>query len=254
MGAVVLRLKAPPPWPVDLAALHPAVLAGKTAADIARIPLGRLAVGDVFTIAVGDVAELVLEGGSPKFDGVGAGMAAGTLRVEGPVGAFAAAGLRDGRVEIRGDAGDYLGGALPDGRIGMSGGVVLVRGNAGARAGDRMRRGMLIVESDAGPAAASRMIAGTVAICGAVGAGPGVLMRRGTLVLGTPPAALPAGFVPSELAADGTFLHLLARFLHTISPRAAACVAAVQHRALGDLAALGKGEMLLATTQAGSRR
>ena len=150
MAAVVLRLKAPPPWPVDLAALQPAALAGKTADEIARMRLGRLAVGDVFAVSAGDTAELVLQGGSPLLDGVGAGMQSGTLLVEGAVGAFAAAGLRGGRMEVRGDAGDHLGGAAPDGRQGMSGGVVLVRGDAGARAADRMRRGLLIVEGNAG--------------------------------------------------------------------------------------------------------
>ncbi len=250
MGAVVLRLTVPPPWPVDLAALQPAALAGKDAAEIARIKLGRLAVGDLFAVAAGDAAELVLQGGSPLLDGVGAGMASGTLLVEGAVGAYAAAGMSGGRLEIRGDAGDQLGGAPPDGRIGMAGGVVLVRGNAGAGAGDRMRRGMLIVEGNAGAETASGMIAGTVAVCGSVGATPGVLMRRGTLLLGTPPARLPPGFVATHLAADCTFLRLLARALRSLSPRAAAGVAAVQHRALGDLAALGKGEILLAGASA----
>ena len=245
MAAVVLRLTAPPPWPLDLAALQPAALAGRPADEIARMRLGRLAVGDVFAVSAGDSAELVLQGGSPLLDGVGAGMQAGTLLVEGAVGAFAAAGLRGGRMEVRGDAGDHLGGPAPDGRQGMSGGVVLVRGNAGARAADRMRRGLLIVEGNAGAETASGMIAGTVAICGAVGAAPGVLMRRGTLLLGTPPAAPPPGFVVGTLAADGTFLRLLARFLQAVSPLAASHVAAVQHRWLGDLAARGQGEILV---------
>ncbi len=250
MGAVVLRLKAPPPWPLDLAALQPAALAGKSADEIARMTLGRVAVGDVFAVSAGDAAELVLQGGSPLLDCVGAGMQSGTLLVEGAVGALAAAGLRGGRLEVRGDAGDHLGGAAPDSRMGMSGGVVLVRGNAGARAGDRMRRGLLIVEGDAGPEAAGGMIAGTVAVCGAVGAAPGVLMRRGTLLLGTPAVAPPPGFIVGRLAGDGTFLRLLARALHAVSPRAGECVAAVQHRWLGDLAALGKGEILVTGGQA----
>lgn len=246
MAGVVLTLKAPPPWPVDLTPLQPAALAGQPPDAIERLALGRLALGDLFSVRAGDAAELVLAGGSPLFESVGAGMAAGSLLVEGEVGAFAAAGLRGGQVEIRGNAGDHLGGVPPDQRTGMAGGVVVVRGNAGAEAADRMRRGLMVVEGSAGPHAGSRMIAGTLVICGAVGEAPGVLMRRGTLLLGTPPAALPAGFIATGLAADGPFLRLLARALQPFSPRAAACVAAVQHRAIGDLAGLGKGEILLA--------
>ena len=198
MGAVVLRATAPPPWPVDLAALAPAALAGRAADAIARIPLGRLAVGDLFAVTAGDAAELVIEGGSPLFTGIGAGMAAGTLRVEGDAGAFAGAELAGGRIEIHGDAGDHLGAPRADGRRGMSGGVVLVRGRAGGMAGARMRRGLIVVEGDAGTEAGAGMIAGTLAICGGVGAGAGVLMRRGTLLLGRAPAAPPAGFVTGQ--------------------------------------------------------
>lgn len=269
MAGTVLTLTAPPPGRVDLAALRPAALAGLEAAEIARIRLGPCAVGDIFTVRAGDAAELVIEGGSPLLDGVGAGMTDGVLRLEGAagmgvamgmsggtltvrggVGPFAAAGLRGGMVEIDGDAGDHAGGVPPAGRLGMTGGTVVVRGSAGRGAADRMRRGLLVIEGAAGPHAASRMIAGTLAVCGAVGEAPGMLMRRGTLLLGTPPAVLPTGFVATGLAEDGAFLRLLARALARISPRAAACVAAVQHRALGDLASLGQGEMLLAATAA----
>lgn len=252
MAAVVLTPKAAPPWPVDLAPLLPAALAGLDVAAIERIELGRLAVGDLFAVRAGDAAELVIAGGSPLFDGVGTGMAAGTLRVEGDAGAFVAAGLRGGMVEVQGTVGDHLGGVPAAGRVGMAGGVVVVRGRAGAHAGDRMRRGTLVIEGDAGPYAASRMIAGTLAICGRTGSAPGVLMRRGTLLLGIPPAAPPPGFVATGLPADGVFLRLLARALQPFSPRAAARVAAVRHRLLGDLASLGRGEMLLAAADAGA--
>ncbi len=246
MGAVVLRAKAPPPFPVDLAVLHPARLAGQEAAAIERMPLGRLHVGDLFAVAAGDTAALVIEGGSPLFEGIGAFMQTGSLLVEGDAGAFAAAEMAGGRVEIRGDAGDCLAAARADGRRGMTGGTVVVRGRAGAEAGASLRRGVVVVEGDAGARAALGMIAGTLAICGTAGPHAGVLMRRGTLLLGTPLPAPPAGFVAGRLAADGVFLALLARALQPLSPLAAGRAAAVEQRWLGDLAALGRGEMLLA--------
>lgn len=250
MAAVVLTPKAPPPWPVDLSALAPAALAGADAGAIERMPLGRLVVGDLFAVRAGDAPELVIAGGSPLYARIGAGMAEGRLRVEGDAGDFTAAGLRGGVLDVRGRVGDQVGGVAPGGRLGMAGGTVIVRGAAGAQAGDRMRRGMLVVEGDAGPHAGSRMIAGTVVICGRAEAGAGVLMRRGTLLLGAAPAALPPTFVPAGLPADGVFLRLLARALREASAPAAACAARVQRRLLGDLAALGKGEILIATEAA----
>lgn len=245
MPAVVLTPKAPPPWPVDLSPLTPAALAGRTEAAIERLQLDRLAVGDLFAVRGGDAAELVIAGGSALFDRVGAGMAEGSLRVEGDAGEGVAAGLRGGQVEIRGSVGDHLGGVAPEGRLGMSGGVVVVRGRAGDHAGDRMRRGTLVVEGDAGAYAGSRMIAGTLAVCGAAGASPGILMRRGTLLLCSSPATWPPTFVAAGLAADGVFLRLLARALQRLSPRAASCASSVRRRLIGDLASLGKGEILL---------
>ena len=246
MTGVVLTPKAPPPWPVDLAALLPAALAGQSAADIERMTLGRLAVGDLFAVRPGDAAALVIAGGSALYDRIGAGMTEGSLRVEGDAGEGVAAGLRGGEIVIGGNVGDHLGGVAPQGRAGMAGGVVVVRGGAGAGAGDRMRRGTLVVEGGCGPHAASRMIAGTLVICGAAGAAPGTMMRRGTLLLGRAPSALPPTFVAAGMAADGVFLRLLARALQRVSPRAAACAAAVRRRLIGDLASLGKGEILLA--------
>lgn len=251
MAAVVLRAKAPPPFAVDLAALAPAALAGLPAAAIERIALGRLAVGDLFAVTPGDAAELVIAGGSPLFSGIGAFLQAGSLLVEGDAGPFAAAEMRGGRVEIRGDAGDFLAAARADGRQGMAGGVVVVRGHAGAHAGAFLRRGVVVVEGAAGAGAGMGMIAGTLAICGAAGPRTGALMRRGTLLLGTPPPAPPAGFIPGRLAADGVFPALLAQALRPLSAAAAECAAAVRQRWLGDLAGLGKGEILLAGAMPG---
>jgi formylmethanofuran dehydrogenase subunit C len=251
MAAVVLRAKAPPPFAVDLAALKPAALAGRPAGEIERIALGRLVVGDLFAVTAGDAAELVIAGGSLLFTGIGAFLQTGSLLVEGDAGPFAAAEMRGGRIEIRGDAGDCLAAARADGRRGMAGGSVVVRGRAGEGAGAFLRRGVVVVEGDAGAGAGMGMIAGTLAICGAAGPHAGALMRRGTLLLGTAPPAPPAGFIPGRLAADGVFPALLSRALRPLSAPAAACAGAVRQRWLGDLAALGKGEILLAGAMPG---
>jgi formylmethanofuran dehydrogenase subunit C len=270
MAGVRLTLREAPPQRVDLAALQPAALAGQDAATIARMQLGTarrpLAVGDLFAVTAGADPDLTIAGGSERFDFLGAGLAAGTLLLEGAAGMglgagmtggrlivrgdagpYAAAGLAGGEVEITGRAGDHLGGALPGASRGMAGGQVVVRGEAGARAGDRMRRGLLVIEGAAGAATGSRMIAGTLVVCGAAGAMPGTLMRRGTILLGGPAAPGPC-FVATALAADGVFLRLLAGALRPLSPAAAALAARARRRFVGDTASLGKGEIFLAET------
>ncbi len=220
MTALRFSPRAAPEQRLDLSPLVPARLAGLSAAEIERLPMhttrAPLCVGDVFRVAMGEAEDIVIEGGSARFDRVGEAMASGSLVVEGDAGLragramtggaltirgnaghWAASGLRGGAMTICGDAGDFLGGPLAGERAGMAGGSVIVRGRAGERAGDRLRRGLIVIEGDAGEAAGSRMIAGTLVVCGTPGPLAGFLMRRGTLLLGTEPArGLLPSFVP----------------------------------------------------------
>ncbi len=264
---VRLVLRAEPEQRLDLSALTPDRLAGLDRAAIERIALhttrAPVLVGDVFRLRMGDPGSVVFEGGSARFDRVGAAMTRGEITVDGDAGAqlgrrmtggrilvhgdagpHAASGLAGGMIEIGGDAGDFLGGPLAGEVAGMAGGTVVVRGHAGARAGDRLRRGIIVVERDAGAAAGSRMIAGTLVVCGTAGALPGYLLRRGTLVFGA--ADLPPTFVPVGTAGPGfVFARLLARALEPVSRRAARLVLRATARHMGDMAALGRGEALL---------
>lgn len=269
MSALCLHLREPPPQRLDCSPLTPDRLRGLSDAEIARLPLGTtraaLSVGDLFTIAGEDREHLVVAGGSPLMDEVGAGMNAGVITIEGEVGIraghgmrggrlvitgaagpYAATGLRDGEIEIGGDAGDFLGGSGAGEPAGMAGGVVVVRGAAGARAGDRLRRGVIVVEGDSGDYPGSRMIAGTLIICGRAGAAPGYLMRRGTLVARD---AAPLATFFATGSADHVFRALLAGALAPLSAKAAALIGGpALARFGGDLAGLGKGELLIAAT------
>jgi formylmethanofuran dehydrogenase subunit C len=216
--ALVLTLRTPPKSRVDLSAVTPAGLAGLDAAAIERLDCGGTRLGDLFAVRLGDPNKIVIEGGSTWLFGVARGMAGGILTVVGDAGDFAAAALR--------------------------GGLVVVRGQVGERAADRMRRGMLIVEGDAGPAAASRMIAGTVIVCGWAAAGIGTLMRRGTVVAERLAAPLQNTFVPAGGGPE-VFAELLGRQVRPVSPRAAELCAAPADRFSGDMAVLGKGEVLV---------
>jgi formylmethanofuran dehydrogenase subunit C len=265
---LVLTLKERPPERLDLSPVLPHLIAGKTAAEIARIGVGTtrrpLSVGDVFRVRMGNAAHIRIEGACDRLDGIGHGMTGGEIVVEGDAGSqagrlmtggrltikgnagpWAASAMSGGEIEISGDAGDRLGGPLAGEMAGMRGGVVIVRGNAGERAADRMRRGTIVVEGRAGAWAGSRMIAGTLVVTGPVGSLPGYLMRRGTVVLGSGAAEMSPTFVDSGIH-DLIALQLMATFIGHYSARADAMLRRPLRRFAGDMAVLGKGEIFLA--------
>jgi formylmethanofuran dehydrogenase subunit C len=265
MSALVLTLRERPPQRCDLSALTPDRLANETAIERIDIRTTRtpLCVGDVFSVTPGDPTDIVFEGGSERFDSLGAGMSLGSIRVtgdlgqrvgrgmkggaitvSGSVGRLAGSGMSGGRLEVAGDAGDFVGGPLPGEASGVTGGVVRIKGRAGPRAGDRMRRGLIVIEGDAGDHIASRMFGGTVVCFGAAGALPGYLMTRGTLMIGKGAASLSPTFIDTgvhELVA----LRLVARWLIEEGIEGGSLAAARLRRLVGDTATLGKGEIFL---------
>ncbi len=268
MKPLILRLRAAPEQRLDLSPLAPQRLVGKSAREIAAIELQttrrRVQVGDVFAQSKGDVEHIVIEGGSERFDGVGEGMNAGSITVEGDVGnqagrrmaggrltvkgragLWTASGMTAGVVEISGNVGDRLGGPLAGETQGMSGGMVVVRGSAGERAGDRLRRGTLIVGGNAGGAAGSRMLAGTLIVRGRAGPRAGYLMRRGTIVLGGADGDLGPTFLDCGVH-DLVALRLMAAFVSGPSRGAGALLRGSLRRYAGDMAILGMGEIFVA--------
>lgn len=269
MKATTLTLRDAPNQRLDLSRLTPQGLAGLNEAEIAVIPINtgkdRVLAGDVFRIVAGNGDEVrIASANGARFDyvgkalsggrlfveggGVGAyaglGMTGGTLHIVGDTGPFTGSGMSGGFIRIQGNAGDHLGGARPGEMTGMGGGTIIVTGRAGARCGDRMRRGLIAIGSDAGDYAGSRMIAGTIAIFGNCGALPGFLMRRGTIVLGGEAAAWPPTFVESGKG-ELTYLRLLAGALkNELPPQQLASLKPAVRRLAGDMAALGKGEIL----------
>jgi formylmethanofuran dehydrogenase subunit C len=187
------------------------------------------------------LGEIRVEGPAGAY--LGLQMRGGSIRVGGSVGIFCAAEMRRGAVLVEGDAGDWLGGALPGNRKGMAGGSVVVRGRAGARAGDHMRRGVMLIEGDVGEYLGSRMVAGTIAVKGRIGAHPGYAMKRGTLLLFTAPASVPPTFNDCGLHTLG-FLPLLLKSFVALGSSTFGVCHRVQRYA-GDLAANGKGEILI---------
>ena len=268
MAATVLTLRQEPDQRLDLSAVTPERLRDLSRHEIAALPVGTtrvpVALGDVFAIRLGDRDRIRIVGGSRRLDRLGAALKAGEIRVEGDVGMAAGLGMSGGRIAIEGSAGslagalmaggtlvvagsvgDAAGGATPGAMAGMRGGLLAIAGGAGERLGDRMRRGIIAVFGEAGPYAGSRMLGGTL-LASAAGPLPGYLMQRGTLILGKD-AALAPSFVDSG-AHDLQFLGLLRRWLGAQDRRLAALVPFRAERFQGDMATLGRGEILVART------
>ncbi|MGO9135675.1 MAG: formylmethanofuran dehydrogenase subunit C [Methylovirgula sp.] len=266
MTALTFTLRASPDQRLDLSALLPHLLTGKSLEEIAALDIAttkeKISVGDVFSLRAGETEEIRFEGGSERFDGIGSGlqsgrivvagdvgmdagrkMSGGELIISGDVGPYAGSCMSGGRMEIAGDAGDFLGGPREGEMQGMSGGVLVLRGSAGLRPGDRLRRGTIVIEGDTGDCPGSRMIAGTLVILGRCGAHPGYLMKRGTIALAKPPV-LGATFTDSGLFAS-SFPGVFAKLLEPESKGAGKLFKAKMRRFSGDMAALGKGEIFV---------
>jgi formylmethanofuran dehydrogenase subunit C len=262
---LVLALRQRPDQRLDLTALVPNRLAGKSVAEIERIDLAtsrhRVDLGEVFRVRAGSPEQIRLEGACDRLDLIGHGMTSGAIVVEGDVGAqagrrmsggrltirgdagpWAASGMQAGHLEITGNVGDRLGGPLAGEVAGMRGGVVVVGGDAGERAGDRVRRGTIIIQGGAGPYAGSRMLAGTLIVRRATGAQPGYLMRRGTMVCGEPGTVLSPTFVDCGIH-HLIAMRLLAAFIRSYNKQVASILDRPLRRFAGDMAALGKGEI-----------
>ena len=272
MTRIRLALKSAPALRVDLRGVTPAALAGLAPAQIERLTLTHgmqtLPLAEFFKVSCDDApepgGELVFEGDLSRFDRIGWQLGGGRIVVAGPAGDYAGACMNGGEVRVQGDAGvlaacemagglltiegdvgDHAASGLPGSMDGMRGGTLIVRGRAGDRFADRMRRGSALVFGDVGDFLASRLVAGTIAIGGRAGAHVGYGMRRGSLVFaGSTPAIAPT-FVPALADAEVAW-QLVARDIARHGGPFEGLAKRRIVRRLGDLAADGRGELIVA--------
>ena len=145
---------------------------------------------------------------------------------------------------MHGNAGVNAGGAEPGAARGVTGGEIIIRGSVGGSVGAGMRRGLIVVTEDAGRGAGRGVIAGTVVVFGTIAAGAGRFMKRGTIVAFQEierPATFryACTFRPPHLR---VLFHYLQR--HYQLPVAETHVGGRYHRYSGDLAEVGRGEIL----------
>ena len=267
MSGLTFRLTSAPVERLDLSQLTPKHVASIPLAEVLKLNVGttksELKVGDVFAVSgkPGDV--ITIEGSTDKLDFIGAHLDEGTVIVEGDAGVGAGRAMRGGRVDIRGDAGPLLGSAISGGEIfvkgsagaqvggltpgdkfGMTGGLIVIDGHAGDRAGDRMRRGTIYIRGKCGSYAGSRMVGGTIWTELGFGEDPGMLLRRGTLI-----GPSVERFLPTFADAgrhDLVVLRILSRYMQQkLGARAPKPLPGIVRKYAGDLATVGKGEILI---------
>ncbi|PYP47720.1 MAG: formylmethanofuran dehydrogenase subunit C [Gemmatimonadetes bacterium] len=246
--AVTLSLAEPPTHTLIADCIAADRFGELDAKAIAHLPVvhgGRPAtLGEFFKVRGGPSSVVRMEGDLARVAAIGAGMAGGELTIDGSVGRDLGLAMSGGRIDVRGHAGDNVGGARPGAARGMTGGEIIVRGSVGDEAGARMRRGTIAVTGDGGRGTGVGMIAGTVVVFGTAGPGAGRFLKRGSIVaLG--PIDRPATF-RYACTYRPPHVGLLLRYLRDRAgvPVADRYVAGKYERHSGDLAELGKGEIL----------
>jgi formylmethanofuran dehydrogenase subunit C len=205
---------------------------------------GRVSLGDLFSIEGSPTGRIEFSGNLDLADRLGAGLQEGEVLVTSNVGREAGLAMAGGILNIDGDAGPRAGAAPLGYKRGMTGGELIVRGSAGPEAGALMRRGLLVIGRTAGALTGRGMIAGTVIILGAAGPDSGLWSKRGSVVvLGkiTPPEtyAFACTYQPIHLRLMLTRLRKEYRL-----PIQRKHFTGLYHRYSGDLAEIGKGEIL----------
>src|SRR5688572_5030060 len=125
--------------PVEAECVTPDNLAGKSAAEIAQLPVQHgnapAPLGEFFNVE-GDATdgEVVVEGDTSRVKLMGAGMTRGSLTIEGDAGMHVGSEMRGGVLRVNGNAGDWVGAE-------MRGGLIHVRGNVGHLIGAAYRGG-----------------------------------------------------------------------------------------------------------------
>jgi formylmethanofuran dehydrogenase subunit C len=249
MSGLVAKLKSSLRQRADLSEVLTSPWTTLAAADLARRSVwldgeGRVALGDLFDIEGEPNGQITFIGKLGLADRLGAGLQEGEVVVRGDIGSEAGLAMSGGSIEIAGDAGPRAGAASLGHKRGMSGGELIVRGSAGPEAGAAMRRGLLVVGRSAGALTGRGIIAGTVIILGAAGQDTGLWSKRGSIVaLGaiTPPASYSYACTYQPIHLRLIFARLRDRYGLAVQRKH---ITGLYHRYSGDLAELGKGEIL----------
>lgn len=269
MPPVILRLKEPLTGvPLEAESISPDLFAERSREEIEALPVAfgneahRLA--DFFQVEGERSEEIMVEGSLERVKWIGSGMTRGRIVIRGDVGMHAGSYMKGGEILIEGSAGDFLGVEMEGGLIrvkgnaghragaayrgskyGMRGGIILIEGNVGHEVGAYMRRGLIVIKGNAEDFLGARMAAGTICLFGQAGLRTGGGMQKGTIVCMHPVELLPTFAYDCTYAP--VFLRILFKGLRHLGVQATPEQAfGLYRRHHGDLADVGKGEILIA--------
>lgn len=248
-GGLTAQLRVSLPQRADLSE---ALMEGWTSAparQIAERPVylerdGRVPLGDLFEIRGEPEGRIRFVGDLEHADRIAAGLKEGEVVVEGSVGSEAGLAMAGGSLDISGNAGPRAGAAHEGHTRGMTGGELIVRGSAGSETGAGMRRGLLVIAKSAGDRTGLGMIAGSVVVFGAAGSETGLWSKRGSIIaLGqiTPPATYAYACTYQPVHLRLMLRRLQVKYDLAVHRRH---LTGFYRRYSGDLAELGKGEIL----------
>lgn len=206
--------------------------------DAAPISQPDLLCADVFEVSEAECCGTLVEGTDGAIINAGAYMKEGKITFSGSVGANAGKGMNEGTLVIEGDAG-------MNGCASMQGGLAVFHGNVDSGFGKDMRRGIAVVYGRAEGDLCTDMLGGTVIFLGGVAEDAMLCtnMNRGTVILPSKDM-VPAGF---QKAADVDIMFLRVLFNELRERGVEVPEGWMGHpftRWRGDMAALGKGEIL----------
>ena len=264
---VILKQIAAPDVPVEADNVTPARLSGLGAAAVEKLTLMHgseaRAIGEFFSVSGEYDGVIEVQGehlDRVKF--IGAGMAAGTVRVEGNVGEHLGAGMSGGEIQVNGHAADWVGPEMSGGRIevhgnaghmtgsayrgaavGMTGGEIIIHGNVRNETGNAMRGGLIAVAGNSGDFTGVNMLSGSIFVFGELGIRSGAGMKRGSIVSMHDAPLLPTFSYSCTYYPPYLTLYLL--HLATVFNSAGDYLQRPFKRFCGDSVELDRGEILL---------
>ncbi len=195
-------------FPIYAECITPDVFQGKTAAEIAELPVyegnKQKKLGDLFKIEenTAETPNITINGDAGEVRRIGMGMkngeiiingnagmhlgekmAGGKITVNGDVGGWAGSDLKGGLIEIHGNASDYLASPYRGSSVGMHGGKIVVDGNAGSDSACYMHGGLIKIKGNTGQFLGFHMCDGTIQVGKNPGTRIGANMTGGKIVV-----------------------------------------------------------------------
>ncbi len=266
---IILKPKVKFKVPVEAECISPDVFSGKSVAELKSLELlwgnRRKRLTDIFNIEQESdgTEKIVITGDVSAVKHIGARMSKGKLVIEGSAGMHLGREMQGGEILVHGNAGDWLGAEMKGGlirvrgnarnlvgsgyrgsKVGMKGGMIIIEGDAGREVGELMRRGAIVIKGKLGNLTGALMTGGSIVCSGDIGEKAGAGMDRGTIIAFNPPKLLPT--FRYSCTYKPTFIRAFLKRLEKYDlPVKKEHIEGFYDRYNGDIAALGKGEILI---------